>query len=336
MAVPGKIHHSIAVGAAVGPAYLWHLFALCGRFLNRVDSFLRHVLGGSVVAEEGHFVGQGLESEVVGLGSPELAVAAVVAILVHLCNPDLKTVVAALAILNDSEAEVHLCLVVAGSEHHIVAHAHQHRDTVHWHSHLLYIHVHWVAEHILLCLVAVGLVGRIVDPAACRLLDVQLHKPHLVVRIRPAAVDGFLAYNLAVRNLVEHSLGCTVLGRVRSHCPRHCLCNSGQTAGSCHIHNHRIRRVAEQSCRSLDHNADHNCRIAVAEDSRHSVFAPEPAGADRSMLDAELGRSWIGRTPCCQSNGGESGGIVGMLQSPLGEELHSMAAMRSVQPRGKP
>lgn len=173
VAAPGKIHPSIAVEAAVGLADLWHLFAPCERSLDPVDSFLRDVLAGPAVAEEGHFVGQGLEAGVVDLGSLDLAVAAVVAISVHLCDPDLKSVVAALAILNDSVAGVHLCLVVAGSGDHIVGHVRQHRDTVHRHSHLLHIHVRWAPVHVLLCLVAVGLVGRIVDHASCRLRDVR-------------------------------------------------------------------------------------------------------------------------------------------------------------------
>ena len=311
MAAPGEIHRSIVVEADVALVDLWHPFALCGRFLDPVDSFRRNVLGDPAVAEVGHFAGQVLEVEVVDLGSPGLAVAAVLETLVHLCNPSLTSVVA-LAISIDSVVAAHLCLVVAGSEDHIAGHSCRDRDTVHRHSHLLHIHVHWAAARVLPCLVAVGLVGHIVDPASRMLLGVHSHKPHLVVHIHLAAVDDFLACSLAVHNLVESSLGRTA--HVRIHCSRHCFCSSGQIAGSYRIHNRRIRHFAGRSGRSLDHKTDHSCHIAVAEDSRHSVFAPEPAGAGRSMLDEELGRSWTGRKPCCQSNGGESGGIADMLQ----------------------
>lgn len=311
VAAAGKIHHPIAVEAVVALTDLWHLFVPCGRFLDRVGFVLRLGLGDPAVAEEGHFAGQGLEAEVVDLGSPDLVVAVVLGTLDLLCNPDLMSVVA-LAILNDLVVAVHLCLVVAGSEDHIADLAHQGRDAVHRHSHLLHIRDHWVAAHVLLCLVVVGLVGHIVDPASCRLLDVRSHRPHLVVHIHSAAVDGLLACSLAVHNLVQHSLERTAHVRIR--CPRHCFCGFGQAAGSCRTHNHYIRHFAERCGRSLDHKTDHSCHVAVAEDSRHSVFAPEPAGTGRGMLDEELGRSWIGRTPCCQSNGGESGGIAGMLQ----------------------
>ena len=233
-------------------------------------------------------MGQVLGVEVVGLGSLDLAVAAVLGIVAHLCNPSL-TSMDALAILIDSVVVVHLCLFVADSEDHIADHSRQHRDTGHRNSHLLHIHVHWAAAHILLCLVAVGLFGQTVDHASCRLRDVRSRKPHLVLHIHSPGVDGLLAGSLAVHNLVGHSLGRTV--RVRIHCPRHCFRSSGQTAGSCRIHNRRIHRFAGRSGRSLDRKIDHSCHIAVAEDSRHFVFAPEPAGADHSMLGEELGRS---------------------------------------------
>lgn len=279
--------------------------------MDPVDSFLRDVLGDLAVAEGGHFAGQVLGIEAVDLGSPDLAVAAVLETLVHLCNPN-STSVVALAISNDSVVAVHLCLVVAGSEDHIAGHSCRDRDTVRQHSHLLHIHFHWVAPRVLLCLVAVGLVGHIVDPASRRLLGVHSHKPRLVVHIHLAAVDDLLVCNLAVHNLVENSLGRTA--RVRNHCPRHCFCSFERAAGSYCIHNRRIHHFAERSGRSLDHKTDHSCHIAVAEDSRHFVFAPGPAGTGRGMLDEELGRSWTGRKPCCQSNGGESGVIAGMLQ----------------------
>ena len=70
------------------------------------------------MAGEGHFAGRDLGAEVVDLDSPDLAVAAVHEILVHLCNPDL----AALAILNDSVVGARLYPVVVGSEDHIADH----------------------------------------------------------------------------------------------------------------------------------------------------------------------------------------------------------------------
>jgi hypothetical protein len=301
VAAPGKIHRSIAVEAVVALADLWHPFAPCVRFLDHVD-FVRWLgLGDPAVAEEGRFAGQGLGAEVVDLGSLDLAVAAALEVLILLCNPDLTSVVA-LATANDSAVAVHLCLVVADSEDHIAGHSCRDRDTVHQHSHPQHIQFHWVAAHVLPCLVAVDPVCHIVDPASCGLLGVHSHKPRLVAHIHSAAVDELLACNLAVHNLVESSLGHTV--RVRIRCPRHCFCSFGQAAGSYHIHNHRIRRFAGRSGRSLDRKTDHSCHIAVAEDSRHSVFAPEPAGTGRGMLGEELGRSWTGRKPCCQSNGG--------------------------------
>jgi len=308
VAAPGRIHHSIVVEAAVALVDLWQPFAPCGHFLSPVGFVLRVGLGDRAVAEEGHFADQVLGAEVADLCSPDLVEAAVHETLVHLYNPDL----AALAILNDSVVAVHLCLVVAGSEDHTVDPARQYHDTVHQNSLLLHIHVHWVAAHVLLCLVAVGLVGHSVDPASCRLHGFRSRRHRLVSHIRSAAADGLLAYNLAVHNLVGNSLGRT--GRVRSRCPRHCLCNFGDAAGSYRIHNHRIHRVAGRSGRSLDRRTGRSCHIVVAEDSRHAVFAPEPAGAGRSMLDEELGRSWTDRTPCCQSIGCESGGIACMLQ----------------------
>jgi len=307
-AAPGKIRHSIAAEAVVALADLWQPFAPCGHFLNPVGFVVRVGLGDRAVAEEGHFANQVLGPEVVDLCSPDLAEVAVHEISIHLYNPDW----AALAILNDSMVAVHLCLVVAGSEDHTDDPARQLLGTVHQHSHLLHIHVHWVAAHVLLCLVAVGLVGHIVDPASYRLLDVRPRKPHLASHIHSAAVDGLLACNLGVRNLVENSLD--RIARVRSRYSRHCLCNFGHAAGSYRVRNHRIRRVAGRSGRSPDHRTGHSCHIAAAEDSRHSVFAPEPAGAGRSMLDEELGRNWTDRTPCCQSIGCESGEITCMLQ----------------------
>lgn len=308
VAAPGKIRHSVAAEAVVALADLWQPFAPCGHFLNPVGFVLRVGLGDRVVDEEAHFADQVLGTEVVDLGSLDLAEAAVHETSVHLYNPDL----AALAILNDSVVAVHLCLVVAGSEYHTDDPARQLRGTVHWHTHPLHNHAHWVAAHLLLCLVAVGLVGHIVDPASYRLLDVRPRKPRSVSHIHFAAADGRLACSLAVHNPDENSPGHTA--RVHSRYPHHCLCNSGHAAGSNHIHNRRIHRVAGRSDRSPDHKTGHSCHIAAAEDSRHSVFAPEPAGAGRSMLDEELGRSWTDRTPCCQSIGCESGEVACMLQ----------------------
>ena len=266
----------------------------------------------------------------VDLDSPDLAVAAVHEVLVHFYDPDL----AALVILNDSVVEVHLSLAVAGSEDHIADLARQHRDTVHRHSHILHMHVHWVVAHVLLCLVAVGLVGHIVDPASCRLPGVRSRKHHLVFHIHSAAVDDLLVYSLAARNLAENSLGHTA--RIRSRCQRHCLGSSGHAAGSYRIHSHRIHRIAGRSGHSPDHKAGRSCHIAAAEDSRHCVFAPEPAGAGRSMLDEELGRSWTDRTPCYQSIGCESGEMAYMLQKGTTRRKAAFnEAMRDVRPRGR-
>jgi hypothetical protein len=90
--------------------------------LNLVDFFLRLVLGDRAVVEDGHFVDQVLGVEAVDLGGPDLAVAVVLEISVHLCNPNL-TSMDALAILNDSVVVVHLCLFVADSEDHIADHS---------------------------------------------------------------------------------------------------------------------------------------------------------------------------------------------------------------------
>ena len=328
-AAPCRIRHSIATEAAVGLADLWQSLAPCGHFSGPVDFVLWVGLRDPAVAEEDRSGDQGLGAEVVDLGSLDLAEAAVHEALVHLYNLDS----AAPAILNDSVVAVHLCLVVAGSEDHTDDPARQLLGTVHRHVHLLHIHVHWIAARVLLCPVAVGLVGHIVDPARYRLLDVRPRKPRLIFHIRSAAGDDLLAYSLAVHNPVENSLGRTA--RVHSRWPRHCLCNFGHAAGSCRIRNHRIHRVAGRSGRSLDHRTGHSCHIVAAEDSRHFVFAPEPAGADHSRLAEELGRSWTGRTPCCRSIGCESGEIACMLQKGTRRRAASNEAMRGAQPRGK-
>jgi hypothetical protein len=257
-------------------------------------------LGGPAVAEGGRSGSQVLETAIFDLGSPGLMAVVVFEILLHLCNLDLTWVVVSV-ILNHSRAGVRLFLVVAGTEDRTVDPAHQHHRSVHEHSHPQNTHVHWVPAHALLCLVVVDLVGHVVDRASCRLRGVHSRKPHPVFHTRSPAVGDLLACNSAAHGLVN-TLGRTV--HVHSRCSRHCPRNIGRTADSCRIHSHRTRRGAGQVGRSPGRNADRSHRIAVADDSRRAVFAPEPAGAGRNVLDAELRRSWTGCKPCCQSNGG--------------------------------
>jgi hypothetical protein len=142
---------------------------------------------------------------------------------------------------------------------------------------------------------------------------VRSRKPHSAVHIRSAVADGLLACSLAARGAVVNTLDHTA--HVRSRCPGRCLHNIEQTVGSYRIRSHRTQRDAVHVGRSPDRKTDRSRHIAVAEDSRHAVFAPEPAGAGRNVLDEELRRSWPGCTPCCQSNGRRGSAVACMLQN---------------------
>lgn len=226
---------------------------------------------------------------------------------VPLCNPDLLLVVA-FVILIRSRVDDRLCLDVAGTEDRTADRASPHPHNFAQRILPLDARIHSIAVGVLPCSAVAGLVGHNVDLANCRLLGAHLHSHRLVFRAHSTAVDNLLACDLAVHNLVEDILDRTV--RVRRRCLRHGLHSIGQTAGSYHIRNRRVHHFAGGAGRSPGRGDDHSRQIAAAEGSRHSVFAPEPAGDGHSKLDEELGRKMIGRTPCCRSNGRRSGVIA--------------------------
>jgi hypothetical protein len=307
VAFPDEIHHLIVAEVAFYLAGLCHparLSAHRGRFLDLAESALELELGGQAVAVGSHSVHHALGAEVVDLETEEDA----------LCNPGRMTVVVS-AILIRSKVDGHLCLVVAGIEDRTADLASSDPRSFAQRNLRWDIRVHWIVVKVLHLSAVAGLVNHIVYLASRRLLDARSRNPRSVFRVHSVVVDDLLVCNLAVHNLVVGTLGHTVVP-VRRRFQCHCLRSIGQAAGSYHIHNRHIHHAVGWAGRSPDHKIDHSHRIAAvaAEDSRHSVFAPEPAGAGRSKLVEELRRSLIGRTPCCRSNGRRSGLISRVSQ----------------------
>lgn len=194
------------------------------------------------------------------------------------------------------------CLAFAGSEDRTVDLASCSRCTVSQRSPLGHVHVRSPEEGALLCLAVAVPYVHIVENRS--LLDVHLRSLHSIGHIRWIVVEDVL--------LACTPAGLGRTGHVRSHCLRWHLrsidqiVGTGQTVGSHHIHNHHSLHVAAGSMRSPGCRIGRSCRTAAAEDSRHCVVAPEPAGAGRSKPGAEPGKR-IGRRPCCRSNGTRSG-----------------------------
>jgi hypothetical protein len=304
-ASPDETHHLIVAEVAFYLAGLCHparLSALRGRFLDLAESALELELGGLAVAADDRYVD---EAEEVDRETGEDA----------LCTPG-RMMVEVSAILIRWKVDGHLCLVVAGIEDHTADLASRDPRKSVQRSFLADSRVHWIAVEVLRLSAVAGLVDHIVDLASRKLLGAHSCSPRSVFRVHSVVVNDLLVCSLAVRNLVVGTLGHTVVPvRRRFQCHRR-LRSIGRAAGSYHIHNHHIHHAVGEAGRSPDHKIDHSHRIAAvaAEDSRHSVFAPEPAGAGRSKLDEELRRSLIGRTPCCRSNGRRSGLISRVSQ----------------------
>jgi hypothetical protein len=308
VALPDEILRLTAAEVVYSLTDLYHFArpaAPHGHFLDLAQFVLELELGSLAAAVGCHSVGHVLEIEEADRETGEVA----------LCSPGrTRAVVSAILIL--SKVDGRLCLVVAGIEDRTVDLASPDPRSSSQRNLRWDIRVHWTVVEVLHLSAVAGLVDHVVDLASRRLLGVHSHSPRLAFRVRSAVVDSLLVCNFAVRNLVEGTLGRTVV-RVRRRSQRHCLHNTGQTAGSCHIRNRHIRHAAAVADRSPDRKIYRSRRIAAvaAEDSRHSVFAPEPAGAGRNSFDEELRRNSIGRTPCCRSNGRRSGVSAYVLQS---------------------
>jgi hypothetical protein len=276
--------------------------------LDLAESALDLELGGLDVAVGSRSVDHALEAEEVDRETEEDA----------LYSPGRMMVVVS-AILIRSKVGGHLCPVVAGIGDHTAGLASRDPRRLVQRNFLADNHVHWIAVEVLRLLAVAGFVDHIVDLVSREHLGARSYNPRSAFRVHSVVVDDLLVCNLAVHNLVAGTLGHTVVPvRRRSQCHRR-LRSIGRAAGSYHIHNRHIHHAVGWAGRSPDRKIDHSRRIAAAaaaaeEDSRHFVFAPEPAGAGRSKLDEELRRSLIGRTPCCRSNGRRSGLISRVSQ----------------------